>query len=202
MKDEIAVICANVQYNNYCHNEVFEIVNSLYGFEKANKIVLALDDEDVCLNCVHYDTTFPSGVERDEPQCLNQHSCCCGQAVTKDYGCKFFKSEKSPFGSSFRTEITEDGFIHIHERVKDNTLVDTIRPIDIPKVWEEPNVKYGELLYSVPRDSNYILTLYTGGGGKSPSCALCGTILPHVFSSCPNKNCVQHKNYKRNTVCL
>lgn len=167
MKDELAAICANVQYNNNCNDEIFDIVNSLYGFEKANKIVLALDDNDVCPNCIFYDLHFSSGVERDEPLCSNQKSCCCSNNVTRDFGCKFFEPTDS--------------------------IKETIRPIDMAKAWGKPSNKFGELIYSAQRNSDYTISLYTGGGDKLPTCTLCGATM-HSFYSCSNKNCLQHKD--------
>ena len=45
MKDELSAICANVQYNGTCNNEVWEIVNAVYGFEKADAIVKLLNED-------------------------------------------------------------------------------------------------------------------------------------------------------------
>lgn len=180
-KEDIALLCAKVHHNNSCDAEIWELVNTLYGFEKADKIVLAIDNKDVCLNCKYYDTTFPSGVERDEPQCLQQQSCCCCRSITRDFGCKFFEpinsvkenihKTESFLGSNFETHKTNDGFVHIHKRAKDFTLTDTIRP------------------------TKYTLSLYTGGGDKLPTCTLCGSTM-HNFSSCSNKNCIQYKGLK------
>lgn len=205
-KEHLSVLCANAQYNNSCDKEVWELVNALYGSEKADKICLALDDKDVCLNCIFYNLHFSSGIERDEPLCSNQKSCCCGNHVTRDFSCKFFEPTesikdtihgiKSPLGSNFETYKTEDGFVHVHKRAKDFSVTDTIRPeIDMAKVWGEPNNKFGEMIYSTPRESEYTIALYTGGGDKLPNCTLCGTIM-HSFSSCSNKNCSQHKQAK------
>ena len=202
-KEDIAILCAKVHHNNSCDTEVWELVNTLYGFEKADKICLALDDNDVCPNCIFYNLHFSSGIERGEQLCSNQKSCCCGNHVTRDFSCKFFEpveairdnihKSESPLGSNFETHKTNDGFIHVHKRAKDFSVTDTIRPgIDMTKLWGEPSNKYGALVYSAQRNSDYTISLYTGGGDKLPTCTLCGTTM-HGFSSCSNKNCLKYK---------
>lgn len=52
LEDNLAAVCANVQYKNNCDDEVWNLVNSLYGSSKADSIIKYMNAD--CDNCKHY----------------------------------------------------------------------------------------------------------------------------------------------------
>ena len=73
----------NMYRSTQCHKDILDTEEAILELESF------IDRR--CDECEFYNSTFPSGIDRDEPLCSCQDSNCCGSFVNSDFNCKYHK---------------------------------------------------------------------------------------------------------------